>query len=162
LNISKSKFFPLTLSLLLMGCTLAEKKTEPRPSPLEKIEKLVLKEGNGAVEWTVTADLLTRKSKEQSIYAIVHPIVTWKNWGKLTGKKGTISANEIKIEDCLLIRNDKKIISKEIIFKKTEKSLYIPYFYLESKQTKLNGSNSVLNLSNKKLLFKHGRGKYVY
>jgi hypothetical protein len=146
----------------LPGCTFAEKQTVPKQKPQEKMERLVLKEGNGFAEWTITADLLTKTAKEKNVYSINRPIVNWKNWGELSGSKGTISEKELKIEDCTLIRNDKKISSKEIIFKKQENKLYLPFFYLESNKIKLNGKSSIINLSNKKLIFKQGQGKYVY
>jgi len=145
-----------------VGCSSAEKQIVPEQKSQEKMERLVLKEGNGVAEWTVTADLLAKISKEKNVYSISHPVVNWKNWGKLTGDKGTISENELKIEDCILIRNDKKISSKEIIFKKKENKLYLPFFHLESHRMKLNGNFSTIDLSSKKLNFKQGQGKYVY
>lgn len=150
------------LCLILTGCTFAEKQTAPEQKPQEKMERLVLKEGNELAEWTITADLLTKTAKEKNVYSISRPVVNWKDWGQLTGNKGIISEKELKIEECILIRNDKKISSKEIIFKKQENKLYLPFFHLESHRMKLNGKSSIINLSNKKLIFKQGQGKYVY
>lgn len=148
--------------LLAISCKAEKTSAPPISKPVEKIVKLHVKEGHHFTEWTLTADLLTRSDSPDKKYAITNPIVQWKNGGRLTGKKGIISDQEIKIDDSNINLIDYKISASQIIFKRKSKKLIIPKFKLESKKINVTGKELDLMINHKKLVFTQGQGKFVY